>query len=95
MLRCSLWRPPNVHANWHAAQISQQAQGQDYFHSVPCPSASTEHSRVGLFLGLSRPHAALEISPMCEQWQAYLYTQHWGRECETGKLDGSRSIFLV
>lgn len=46
MLRCSLWRPPNVHANCHAAQISQQAQGQDYFHSVstspvPQPAQST------------------------------------------------------
>lgn len=46
MLHCSLWRPPNVHADCHAAQISQQAQGQDYFCSVstcpvPQPAQST------------------------------------------------------
>lgn len=83
MLCCSLWRPPNVHAD---CQISQQAQGQDYFHSVstshvPQPAQST---LVFVRFSISLFHSALEIFPMCERWEAYLYTQHWGRWCEMG-----------
>lgn len=83
MLCCSLWRPPNDHAD---CQISQQAQGQDYFHSVstshvPQPAQST---LVFVRFSVSLLHSALEIFPMCERWEAYLYTQHWGRWCEMG-----------
>lgn len=64
------------------------------FIQSPRPMSLSQHKALlCLSDSLSLLHSALEIFPMCERWEAYLYTR--AGIVKWGHWSGSRSIFLV